>query len=115
MDSLKLILDGIREGDKNGGPTELAKILTSSLIESNGFNKNDLIKRYYQWFNTGAFDTGPTFEMVFQKVSQGVSIENAVIEVNDQLNGATAGCAPAHRVAPLAGFSVIPTHHLIDM
>ena len=81
MDSLKLILDGIREGDKNGGPTELAKILTSSLIESNGFNKNDLIKRYYQWFNTGAFDTGPTFEMVFQKVSQGVSIENAVIQV----------------------------------
>ena len=115
MDSLKLILDGIREGDKNGGPTELAKILTSSLIESNGFNKNDLIKRYYQWFNTGAFDTGPTFEMVFQKVSQGVSIENAVIQVNDQLKGATAGCAPAHRISPLAGFSVIPTHSLIDL
>ena len=82
MDGSKLILDGIREGDKNGGPTELAKILTKSLIESNGFNKKDLIRRYLNWWNTDAFDTGPTFAMVFQKISQGIIIEDAVIEVN---------------------------------
>ena len=114
MDGLKLILDGIKEGDKNGGPTELAKILTNSLIECNGFNKKDLIRRYQHWWNTDAFDTGPTFAMVFNKVSQGITIENAVIQVNNQLDGATAGCASAHRIAPLAGFSIIPTNHLID-
>jgi len=113
MDGSKLILDGIREGDKNGGPTELAKILTKSLIESNGFNKKDLIRRYHNWWNTDAFDTGPTFAMVFQKISQGIIIEDAVIEVNYKLNGATAGCGPAHRIAPLAGFKSIPTNELV--
>lgn len=114
MNDLKLILDGIKKGDKNGGPTELAKILTNSLIGCNGFNKKDLIKRYYQWWNTDAFDTGPTFAMVFHKLSQGVTTENAVIQVNKELNGFTAGCGPAHRIAPLAAFKTIPTKYLID-
>ena len=114
MDGLKLILNGFKKGDKNGGPTELAKILTHSLIASNGFNKKDLINRYQQWWNSEAFDTGPTFAMVFQKVSRGSTIEDAVFEVNNQLNGATAGCAPAHRIAPLAGFNFIPTNQLVD-
>ena len=39
MDGLKLILNGIKEGDQNSGLTELTKILTNSLIECNGFNK----------------------------------------------------------------------------
>ena len=113
MNDLKLILDGIKKGDKNGGPTELAKILTNSLIASNGFNKKDLTRRYYDWWSTDAFDTGPTFAMVFQKVSQGVTIEDAVIQVDNQLKGATAGCGPAHRIAPLAGFKSIPTNELL--
>ena len=59
-------------------------------------------------------DTGPTFAMVFQKVSQGVPIQDASIEVNKALNGKTAGCAPAHRIAPLASFKKIPTNKLVD-
>ncbi len=97
-----VILKGYIDGDKNGGPTELAKILSKSLITSNGFNKNDLVKRYYHWWKTDAFDTGPTFAMVFQKVSQGVNVDDASIQVNEELKGATAGCGPAHRIAPLA-------------
>ena len=46
MNDLKLILDGIKKGDKNGGPTELAKILTNSLIGCSGFNKKDLINLF---------------------------------------------------------------------
>ena len=110
----KAIEIGFQHGDKNGGPTELAKILSKSLIACNGFNPSDLVKRYYQWWNTDAFDTGPTFAMVFQKVSQGISIEDASIQVHKQLNGITAGCGPAHRIAPLAGFKDIPTNQLID-
>ena len=105
---------GFQRGDKNGGPTELAKILSNSLVACNGFNQSDLVKRYYHWWNTDAFDTGPTFAMVFQKVSQGISIEDASIQVHKQLNGMTAGCGPAHRIAPLAGFKDIPPNQLID-
>ena len=111
----KAIEIGFQRGDKNGGPTELAKILSNSLEACNGFNQSDLVKRYYHWWNTDAFDTGPTFAMVFQKVSQGISIEDASIQVHKQLNGMTAGCGPAHRIAPLAGFKDIPTNQLIDL
>ncbi|MDC1260650.1 ADP-ribosylglycohydrolase family protein [Pseudomonadota bacterium] len=110
----KAIEMGFQRGDKNGGPTELAKILSKSLIAYNGFNQSDLVKRYYHWWNTDAFDTGPTFAMVFQKLSQGISIEDASIQVHKQLNGATAGCGPAHRIAPLAGYKNIPTNQLTD-
>ena len=71
MSHLKLILDGIKQGDKNGGPTELAKILSDSLLACEGFDKKDLISRYLHWWKTDAFDTGPSFAMVFEKVSNG--------------------------------------------
>ena len=114
MDGLKLILDGFAKGDKNGGPSELAKILSNSLTTSNGFNKKDLTSRYQNWWNTDAFDTGPTFAMVFQKLSKGITIENAVLDVHNELNGETAGCGPVHRIAPLAAFSNMSENLLID-
>ena len=114
MNNINIILDGYIKGDKNGGPTELAKILNQSLLACDGFNKSDVVKRYYHWWNTDAFDTGPTFAMVFQKVSRGFSIEDASIEIDKQLKGATAGCGPAHRVAPMAGFKRIQAEELID-
>ena len=112
MNNTKIILDGYKIGDKNGGPTELAKILSNSLVACNGFNKNDLVKRYHHWWNTDAFDTGPTFAMVFQKYSKGYSIEEASKEIDKQLNGATAGCGPAHRIAPIASYTKIPTNQI---
>ena len=115
MNQIGLIFNGYIQGDKNGGPTELAKILFKSLEVNNGFNKTDLIKRYHHWWNTDAFDTGPTFAMVFQKVSQGLTSEQASIKVHKELNGATAGCGPAHRIAPIAGYTKIPTDSLISI
>ena len=44
--TLKVIEKGYLQGDKNGGPTRLAKILSESLSVCNGFDKNDLVKRY---------------------------------------------------------------------
>lgn len=110
----KLILQGYKSGDKNGGPTELAKILSESLIACNKFDKNDLVERFHHWWKTDAFDTGPTFAMVFQKLSQGIHVDEAYIKVNQELKGATAGCGPAHRIAPLAAFKKIPTNKLVD-
>ena len=51
--------------------------------------------------------------MVFQKVSEGMSIEDASIKVNETLQGATAGFGPAHRIAPIAAFENIPTNELV--
>ncbi|MDB2388280.1 ADP-ribosylglycohydrolase family protein [Alphaproteobacteria bacterium] len=113
MDGLKIILKGYTKGDKNGGPTQLAKILSNSLTTCDGFNKKELISRYQNWWNTDAFDTGPTFAMVFQKVSKGITIENAVLEVHEELNGETAGCGPVHRIAPLAAFRKMSESSLI--
>ena len=84
------------------------------MITSNGFNKSDLIKRYLQWWNDGAFDTGPTFAMVFQSISEGAPYNEASKIINDKLDGATAGCGPAHRASPLAGYNKIPTNKLIQ-
>jgi len=110
-----MILNGYIQGDKNGGPTELAKILYKSLLASNGFKKRDLVNRYYQWWKTDAFDTGPTFAKVFQKMSGGITIEEASKNIDKQLNGATAGCGPAHRIAPIAAYKKIPTERLISI
>ena len=115
MFNFDIILNGYFQGDKNGGPTELARILQKSLSTSNGFKKNDLVDRYYHWWKTDAFDTGPTFAMVFQNVSKGIPIEEASKEVDKQLNGATAGCGPAHRIAPIAGYKNIPTDRLVSI
>lgn len=110
-----IILRGIREGDQNGGPHELSKILNSSLIACNGFNKNNLISKYLKWWKSKAIDTGPIFAGVFTHISNGIEPEKAVKKVDVSLNGNTAGCGPAHRVSPLAGFMNIPTDRLISI
>lgn len=113
--TLKVIEKGYLKSDKNGGPTRLAKILSESLITCNGFDKDDLVKRYLDWWDNGAFDTGPTFAMVFEKISNGVSTKDASFEVDKYLKGATAGCGPVHRIAPLASFKIIPTNQIIEI
>ena len=65
----QLILRGIEEGDQIGGPYELAKILLGSLKQKNGFNENDLRNKYLDWWKGEAFDTGPTYASVFNKIN----------------------------------------------
>jgi len=110
-----IILNGIRMGDKIGGPYQLSKILNESLTSCGGFNKKDLIRRYLKWWKGDAFDTGPTFASVFTHIENGVNPEEAVKQVNILMNGNTAGCGPAHRISPLAGFMDIPTNQLIGI
>ena len=77
---IKLILKGVKKGDQIGGPYELSSILAKSLQANDGFNKNDLIHRYLEWWKAGAFDTGPTYASVFTKILNGVTHENAVLK-----------------------------------
>ena len=111
----QLILRGIKEGDQIGGPYELAKILLGSLEKKNGFNEKDLIKRYLNWWRGDAFDTGPTYASVFNKIEKGMEPEVAVKKVHEEFGFNTAGCGPAHRATPLAGMLNIPTDQLITI
>ena len=112
---IKLILEGVKKGDQIGGPYELSKILVKSLQANDGFNKDDLTKRYLEWWRADAFDTGPTYASVFTNILKGYDHEKAVYKTHQDFDKNTAGCGPAHRCMPLAGFTKISTNELIDL
>ncbi len=111
----QLILKGIKKGDQIGGPTELAKILTDSLTANKRFNEQDLRQRYLNWWKSDAFDTGPTYASVFNKIDKGLDPLLAVKKVHEEFGFNTAGCGPVHRATPLAGMLAIPTNQLITL
>ena len=100
-------------GDQIGGPYNLAKIFSNSLKINNNFNENDLRKRYLDCWKEYAFETGPTYTSVFNKIEKGMDPEVAVKKVHEEFGFSTAGCGPAHRAMPLAGMLSIPTNQLI--
>ena len=114
-DYTNLILAGIKAGDQIGGPYKLAKIFSKSLKLNNCFIEDDLRKRYLDWWKADAFDTGPTYASVFNKIEKGMEPEVAVKKVHEEFGFNTAGCGPAHRATPLAGMSNIPTDQLITL
>ena len=103
------IMAGINRGDGIGGPAAIAGILRQSLSECRCLDVDDLSRRYLGWWQDCAFDAGPTFALVFQRVDAGLCVEEAVKEVDQLLGGQTAGCGPAQRIAPLAACVTIPT------
>ena len=111
----ELILKGIKEGDQIGGPFELAKIFSKSLISNNSFKEDDLRSRYLSWWKEDAFDTGPTYASVFSKIDKGMDPRVAVKTVHKEFGYNTAGCGPAHRSSPIAGFLNIPTNKLVSI
>ena len=114
-DYTNLILSGIKAGDQIGGPYELAKIFSKSLKLNNGFNEDDLRRRYLDWWKSDAFDTGPTYASVFSKIQKGMDAKLAVKKVHEEFAFNTAGCGPAHRATPLAGMFTISTEMLITL
>ena len=114
-DYTELILQGIKEGDQIGGPYELAKIFSQHLHTNNGFKEDDLRIKYLSWWKEGAFDTGPTYASVFNKIENGMDPLLAAEKVHEEFGFNTAGCGPTHRATPLAGMLTIPTDDLIDV
>ena len=103
----------IIEGDQIGGPYELAQIFSKSLEYKNGFDESDLRNRYLDWWRGDAFDTGPTYASVFNKINKGMDPKLAVKKVHEEFGLNTAGCGPAHRASPLAGMTNIPANQLV--
>lgn len=102
------VLLGLAAGDRIGGPVRMALRVAESLRERGGLDAADIGRRYVDWWREGAFDTGPTVAQVLSLVESGMSFEQASLNVDETLGGMTAGCNPAHRVAPLAMCVQIP-------
>ena len=96
------VLLGLAAGDQNGGPIRMALRLAESLAERRGFDPDDVMRRYMEWYREGAFDTGPVALSVFARIAGGQPRAVAVRGVHEANGGLTAGCAPAQRSAPLA-------------
>lgn len=111
---LNPVLEGISRGDTIGGPTALASLLWSSLCDLDAFDPSDIVERYMAWWNREGFDTGPTAGAVFNKISQGTPIDEAVAKVDFELAGQTAGIGPAHRNTVLAAASFLSFDELGD-
>ena len=105
-------LIGLAAGDRIGGPTRMALQLAASLLDRNGLDRDDIGARYLNWWKDGGFDTGTTAARVFSLVADGMSFEEAAARVDRERGGKTAGCNPAHRIAPLAMWSSIPDRDL---
>jgi len=99
---------GLAAGDRIGGPLQFALRLAESLIENAGFNRSDVFRRYLAWYRDGAFDTGTVANRVLSLARAGIPVDSAVAHVDRELEGHTAGCNPAHRVAPIAMALTIP-------
>lgn len=93
---------GLAAGDRIGGPVRMALRVAESLHDQGRFDALDIGRRYLEWWREGAFDTGPTTAQVLSLVASGASFEQALICVDERLGEMTAGCNPAHRIAPLA-------------
>ena len=99
---------GLAAGDRIGGPLQFALRLAESLLEHAEYDRGDVFRRYLAWYRDGAFDTGPVADRVLSLAHTGIPVDSAVPQVDRELAGKTAGCNPAHRVAPIAMALTIP-------
>jgi len=109
------LFQGIASGDQYGGPTRMAQILYESIEAKQRLDVKDVSARYLDWWKTDAFDTGPVFDAVFQKVDEGIRPAAATHQVHLQYNSRTGGCNPAHRIAPIALFKTVSTPTIGDL
>ncbi len=106
------VISGLEAGDRIGGPLAMARLLASSLESRQGFDHEDILRRYLDWWRDDGFDTGQVAERVFDLVLAGMTNAAAVAQVHLERGGHTAGCNPAHRIAPLAICLNVPDDQL---
>ena len=105
MTKIELILHGISEGDTIGGPFAMASLVAKT-VANNPYDFDALDKAYCDYYDSGSFDSGPTFEKVHELMANGYKRSEAVLETHKRLNGSTAGCNPMHRFAVVAGLDI---------
>lgn len=108
------VMHGLEAGDLIGGPKSMAGVLGASLAACRGFDPEDVLSRYLAWWQAGGFDTGPVAARVLELVIAGLPPVEAVAQVNQERRGRTAGCNPAHRIAPLAVSPFVADDQLVE-
>jgi len=111
MTKVELILQGISDGDTIGGPFAMASLVAKTLA-SNSCDLDALDKAYRGYYDSGSFDSGPTFEKVHELMANGHTRNDAVRETHKLFKGSTAGCNPMHRFMVVAGMDDLPYDHL---
>ena len=80
--------------------------LVAKTVANNPYDFDALDKAYCDYYDSGSFDSGPTFEKVHELMANGYKRSEAVLETHKRLNGSTAGCNPMHRFAVVAGLDI---------
>src|SRR5580698_6966680 len=96
QDRARGVLIGLAAGDRIGGPIRMALRLAESVIEQCRFNREDVVKRYLNWWEEEGYDAGRVAGRVFDLMADGVAGNEAVAIVHAECNGLTAGCNAAH-------------------
>ncbi|MBC8554156.1 MAG: ADP-ribosylglycohydrolase family protein [Candidatus Brocadiales bacterium] len=106
-DRAKGCLLGMDYADIDGGTSHMALLVFQSLVENDNIggdkiDYSDIGRRYLEWYNNNAVDTGIVNAMVFDLVNEGVTFEEASKEIDKRLNGMTASSRPACRSLPIS-------------
>ena len=105
MTHCELILQGISNGDTIGGPFAMASLVAQTL-SNDPYDFDALAQAYWDYYNSGSFDSGSTFEKVHELMAEGMNRADAVKETHKIFKGSTAGCNPMHRFMVVAGLDV---------
>ena len=111
MTHCELILQGISDGDMIGGPFAMASLVAKTL-SNDPFGMDALDQGYMNYYESGSFDSGPTFEKVHELMANGYTRNDAVEETHKLCNRLSAGCNPMHRFMVVAGMDNVPYEHL---
>ena len=109
MTHCELILQGISDGDTIGGPFAMASLVAKTL-SNDPFDMDALDQAYMDYYESGSFDSGPTFEKVHELMANGYTRNDAVEETHKLFNRSSAGCNPMHRFIVVAGLGVEYAH-----
>ncbi len=96
------VIRGLAAGDTIGGPTAIASVLASSVLDAGHYQPDLTADRYLDWWCAEGFDTGPVFALVMGARVDGATTADAVAQAHEMLDAQTAGCNPAHRAPALA-------------
>ena len=92
---------GLVLGDDNGGPTAMMLKNLEAVVSTRNIRPQIIGKGYLDWFKENGFDAGLVTHKVLELVDSGLSFDDAVKQVDKELDGMTAGVSPAHRSIPL--------------
>ena len=99
-------LMGMLAGDDNGGPTAMMMKNLKTIAHTKTLMTQYFGKGYLEWFKKDGYDAGLVTHKVLNLVSLGLSFGEAAKQVNEVLEGMTAGISPAHRSIPLTLYYV---------